>query len=39
MVEFDGKSYKSKDQGWKDGKVVWGSDFVYEFEKKENTYK
>ena len=34
MVEFDGKIYRSKDQGWKDGKVVWGSDLVYEFQKK-----
>ena len=34
MVEFDGKTYRSKDQGWKDGEVVWGSDLVYEFEKK-----
>ena len=38
MVEFDGKIYRSKDQGWKDGKVVWGSDLVYEFQKKNGVY-
>ena len=33
MVEFDGVNYRSKDQGWKDGEVVWGSDLIYEFQK------
>jgi len=31
MVEFDGKTYRSKDQGWKDGVVIWGDDVIYEF--------
>ena len=33
MVEFNGKTYRSKDQGWKDGQVVWGDDVIYEFDK------
>ena len=33
MVEFNGKTYRSKDQGWKDGQVVWGDDVIYEFNK------
>ena len=33
MVEFNGKTYRSKDQGWKDGQVVWGDDVIYEFHK------
>ena len=32
-VKFNGDYYKSRDQGWRDGKVVWGSDVIYEFEK------
>ena len=33
MVELDGKTYRSRDQGWKDGQVVWGDDVIYEFDK------
>ena len=32
-VQFNGEYYKSKDQGWRDDKVVWGSDVTYEFQK------
>ena len=32
-VQFNGVNYKSRDQGWRDGKVVWGSDVIYEFDK------
>ena len=32
-VQFNVEYYKSKDQGWRDDKVVWGSDVVYEFQK------
>lgn len=34
-VKFNGEYYKSRDQGWKDDKVVWGSDVIYEFKKTE----
>ena len=33
FVEFNGTYYKSRDQGWRDDKVVWGSDVIYEFLK------
>jgi len=32
-VKFNGSYYKSRDQGWRDGKVVWGSNVIYEFQK------
>lgn len=32
-VQFNGEYYKSRDQGWRDDKVVWGSDVIYEFKK------
>jgi len=33
FVEFNGVYYKSRDQGWRDDKVVWGSDDIYELLK------
>ena len=33
LVKFDGNYYKSRDQGWRDDKVVWGSEVIYEFQK------
>ena len=33
LVKFDGNYYKSRDQGWRDDKVVWGSDVIYRFDK------
>jgi len=33
VVEFDGKVYKSMDQGWNNNKRVWGSEMIYEFKK------
>ena len=33
LVKFDGNYYKSRDQGWRDDKVVWGSDVIYKFDK------
>ena len=33
LVQFNGQIYKSRDQGWKKDKVIWGSDVIYEFEK------
>ena len=33
LVKFDGNYYKSRDQGWRDGKVVWGSDVIYDLQK------
>ena len=35
IVKFNGSYYKSRDQGWKDEKVVWGSDVIYRFDKVE----
>ena len=35
VVEFNGEIYKSRDQGWKNGKVIWGSNVIYEFQKSE----
>ena len=32
-VQFNGTFYKSRDQGWRDDKVVWGSNVIYEFQK------
>ena len=32
-VKFNGQYYKSRDQGWRDDKVGWGSDVIYEFQK------
>ena len=32
-VKFNGVYYKSRDQGWRDDKVVWGSDTIYNLEK------
>ena len=32
-VKFNGTYYHSRDQGWRDNKVVWGSDVIYEFQK------
>ncbi len=32
-VKFNGSYYKSRDQGWRDDKVVWGSDVIYELQK------
>ena len=32
-VKFNGQYYKSRDQGWRDDKVVWGSDEIYELLK------
>jgi hypothetical protein len=34
-VQFNGTFYKSRDQGWRDDKVVWGSNVIYEFQKTE----
>mgnify|MGYP001193529197 FL=1 len=33
LVQFNGQIYKSRDQGWKKDKVIWGSDVIYEFKK------
>ena len=33
FVEFDGYTYRSMDQGWKDDKLVWGSLSIYELQK------
>lgn len=33
MVEFNGKTYRSMDQGWSNKKRVWGSEVIYEFKK------
>lgn len=33
FVEFDGYTYKSMDQGWKDNKLIWGSLSIYELQK------
>ena len=33
VVEFNGETYSSRDQGWRDGKKVWGSDVIYQFQK------
>ena len=33
MVKFNGEYYKSRDQGWRDDKVVWGSDEIYDLQK------
>ena len=35
LVEFNGSEYKSRDQGWREGKVIWGSDVIYQFKKTE----
>ena len=32
-VKFNGTYYKSRDQGWRDDEVVWGSEVIYEFQK------
>ena len=32
-VKFNGEYYKSRDQGWRDDKLVWGSDVIYNLEK------
>ena len=32
-VRFNGTYYKSRDQGWRDDKVVWGSDVIYDLQK------
>ena len=32
-VRFNGQYYKSRDQGWRDDKVVWGSDEIYDLQK------
>jgi hypothetical protein len=32
-VKFNGVYYKSRDQGWRDDEVVWGSDEIYELQK------
>ena len=32
-VQFNGNHYKSRDQGWKDEKLVWGSDVIYVLNK------
>ena len=36
-VKFNGQHYKSRDQGWRDDKVVWGSDEIYVLDKKNET--
>ena len=36
-VKFNGQHYKSRDQGWRDDKVVWGSDDIYILDKKNET--
>lgn len=33
FVEFDGYTYRSMDQGWKNGKLEWGSLSIYELQK------
>jgi len=33
FVEFDGYTYRSMDQGWKDNQLVWGSLSIYELQK------
>lgn len=33
FVEFDGYTYRSMDQGWKDDNLVWGSLSIYELQK------
>ena len=33
FVEFDGYTYRSMDQGWKDDKLEWGSLTYYELQK------
>ena len=38
-VKFNGQHYKSRDQGWRDDKVVWGSDEIYVLDKKNETTK
>ena len=32
-MKFNGVYYKSRDQGWRDDNVVWGSDVIYELQK------
>ena len=32
-VKFNGEYYKSRDQGWRDDKLVWGSDVIYDLKK------
>jgi hypothetical protein len=36
-VKFNGQCYKSRDQGWRDDQVVWGSDEIYVLDKKNET--
>ena len=38
-VKFNGSYYKSRDQGWRDGKVVWGSNVIYEFQRLTNPWE